>query len=798
MKKLPVLLLAACLLFIPACRRSDPDTAKKPGATAVSENPSARADILTGVYRAEALAVPGGDAALYVSRFAATVPGLDPALGMVSFYMQNDAGEGYAVTSGAGSGVIRETPVPLPDGLYYTAGVFIGDCLWYVAAETEVDRMAMFEDDVVMILCCLDCASGEMREIADLRPLFDSAASSRYGCHVSAVVADADGDLWIGTSEEIVVVSPEGEKRCSAFGLFNQPMRLAAAPDGTVWLAETARILIFDKQTPDQVRRLTPEIPPDRIVFAGEHAFCFSSSAGIWGADLDEEGNITAQLLMNYTNSGVDPLNSALLGTFGEEAFLLGEATAEGRSAPVLYRASEDVSLASLSVLEVAFSFNPEKGGSAVGFTTAIVEYNKAHPDRRILTKDYSVYNTAQNPEGGENRLVMDMLTGVYRPDIVVTETRSTRIGGPDGIVAEQIAEKHLYTDLAPFLDADDTVNRETVFGAIQRFFATEDGGMWGIAPAFQINTLLASPLLIGQYADGWTLAELLDFIETLPADAYLMAGLTQNSAAEDLLGPDGYAAFVDRKSASCSFDSPEFLRWLRFYASLPAEYAALSARNPPMDELRGENLEEHWTGRVALSHLRLYNGFRDLAWLEATFGTKDWIVPGFPMENGSGTSVECRAAIVMTSFCREPDFAWEIIRSLVSETLSAHFDYPALKPYFRGQAAQMIDNGGYETITFDGRSRSQAGGYAEDGVFPAKEDLRNPGWIMIPTWEDFEKFSRFLDERAGYPMTESLSPEISSIVAEEISAFAAGVGSAEDCAGKIQARVSIWLAEHS
>ena len=32
----------------------------------------------------------------------------------------------------------------------------------------------------------------------------------------------------------------------------------------------------------------------------------------------------------------------------------------------------------------------------------------------------------------------------------------------------------------------------------------------------------------------------------------------------------------------------------------------------------------------------------------------------------------------------------------------------------------------------------------------------------------------------------------------EEISALSAGVGTPEDCAKKIQSRVSIWLAEHN
>ena len=39
---------------------------------------------------------------------------------------------------------------------------------------------------------------------------------------------------------------------------------------------------------------------------------------------------------------------------------------------------------------------------------------------------------------------------------------------------------------------------------------------------------------------------------------------------------------------------------------------------------------------------------------------------------------------------------------------------------------------------------------------------------------------------------------DVTDVVREEIPAFLGGVGTAEDCAKKIQSRVSIWLAEHS
>ena len=48
-----------------------------------------------------------------------------------------------------------------------------------------------------------------------------------------------------------------------------------------------------------------------------------------------------------------------------------------------------------------------------------------------------------------------------------------------------------------------------------------------------------------------------------------------------------------------------------------------------------------------------------------------------------------------------------------------------------------------------------------------------------------------------GAPHLSGISEAVSEIVSEELSAMSAGVSSPEDCAKKIQSRVSIWLAEH-
>ncbi len=75
--------------------------------------------------------------------------------------------------------------------------------------------------------------------------------------------------------------------------------------------------------------------------------------------------------------------------------------------------------------------------------------------------------------------------------------------------------------------------------------------------------------------------------------------------------------------------------------------------------------------------------------------------------------------------------------------------------------------------------------------------DLREPGYIVDFTEEDAAHIVESITS-AGIPLSKRIPAEVTDIVDEEISAFLAGHGTAEDCAAKIQSRVSLWLAERN
>ena len=763
------------------CRKSG-GLSVQPGADSSAAAAEAQPGILTGVYRGEALPLPES-LDVNASKMNAGAVRYDAASGEATLWATDTEGKVHLVTAGT-EGLTMDTIIDIPEDRVLETAAFGEQCFVWVTA-VYADRYFAEEE-----VSRLDLGTKEIRTYPGLRSLFSTAdrQEGEYGrFQITSSAVDKDGDIWLASGGEIAVLTEDFVLR-NSFVSRSYSSALTLSPNGTVYVPSNDGIAILDKKT-GQESALRIGTSPSAIVFGEGYDFYYETEQGVFGWD-----GTSGTLLMNYQNSNTAQGSMRLCGAVDPETLLF----AEDIHGLMLCKSLGDIDLSDVPTIEIALN---ARGAMAYQRSMDIVEYNKSHPETRILLTDYTQFNTDENPTAGSQRLATDLLTGVYKPDIVIAEARSY-YSPQAGAEIEMMLEHKLYADLRGYLEADPDLNPANLFGAVRRYFTTEDGGMWGISSGFQVSTLWGPSALLEKWSDGngsskgWTLTEMLDFAESLPSDTYLIGDLYREHAAHRLLGPDGYATFVDRENAVCFFDTPEFMRWLKFLYALPEFAPVPDGSTPDLAGLRYDTAEYYFTGHVALECDDLMMTEKAVECLETQFGTKDWTIIGFPAEGHNGSYVQCDEAILMTSFCSQKDLAWNVIR-----TLATGFDsnIPAIKQKYEERAAEKLEWGAYMILKLKPKeiTRSRSNAYSHNGVFPTPDDLDSPGWISIPTAEDFARFEAFLDNDAGYPLTERLSPEISGIIEEEISAYFSGVGSAEDCAKKIQSRVSIWLAEH-
>ncbi len=675
------------------------------------------------------------------------------------------------------------------DRIYIEYGVLTADVFWYAKTLGKGADYRYF-------LVRRNLATGEETE-AEFRSLFAGS-----GEHLEGMAVDADGDVWLKTMSEAICVTPEFIRLCSVtFPEGNG--EFVATPEGPVWLSMDTpggKILAqIDKHTGEK----TAELPlPDRyseLLYGEGYDYIYTSSGGVYGAKINDKKEIVPECMMDFVNSGINPDLVKLWGWAGEDGLLfressggLDESFRESPAWPAVYRPAGDIFLADITVLEVAYTYELWDGI----VTDAIAQFNKNHTDARIVTLDYSVYSKEIGDQTGAERLTMDMVTGLCSPDII--------LGRPgEDVQIEQLLRKHLYVDLGPYLDSDPEVNRDTLFGSVLTAFSDEDGAVWGLPNHLSFETLIANRAVLEQYgmggktggaSCGWSLEEFLDFAEALPPDIVLIERLTQESAADTILGNYGLGAFFDEAEGVCSFDDPVFLRWLRFLASIPKDENELKKRSPFYSTEGAERYDWLMNGRVALDYLWGYDT-EDFKRFEASFGTKDWVLIGFPSSGASGTEISTQSACCITTFCPKPDLAWEFVRSVVLSRKGSDFAgtlLPALRSRCESAAGKLLNQ---DIVQYFSGNMSTHTPKQDPPM--TKEDLREPGFIIDFTEEDRERILAELD-RAGQPIVKLVPAEVRAIVDEEISTYLGGLGSAEDCAKKIQSRASIWLAEHS
>ena len=767
-RNLAAMILCALLAF-PGCSKKE-SPAPGTGLTVPQKNRAAAGEI----YRGSKYELPDG-----MSLESSVRPFADPdcIICLASEMNEAEAEDGevnrswrYSLVAFDSDGHITATEaLEVPDGAVVFSGRITKDGFSLFLAD-EDNKSVIFTRT----------ASGEQTS-GDLTVLLSSQDQQFVALDV-----DMNGNYWAAAGHEILMLNSDFSRNWNA-QVNGYVHSVSAADDGRAWMLVSDGDMYAECIEAGGV--FTDRISTPRgvgsLIWANGTLLC-DGEYGI--SSLSKEGET---LLADYPASGLTTVTSRLVAAIDTERVLLAKSGAEGYSLYLYHRSDGDEPIEAVS-LEVVVAL-PEGTDTGEGqfWRTQMADFNSSHKDIQVSLTDYA----GEWGTEAADALTRDLVTGTIKPDILLGNPWTAYIGT---VVERTVVEHGMFRDLTPYLEADPEVNFDTVLAAAIRS-CTYRGKVWGIPTAFTASALIAPDNLLGPFAgkSGWTIGNMLDRIEELPADVQPIMGINQVYGMFSLLGENGLAEFIDLEAGVCSFDGPEFLRFVRYLSTLPKDdeeakrkssvYAAYRTAAETNDG--SGMIEPFHTGKVFLCPMAL-RSLHDYVGLEMKFGTKDVTLIGYPTATpeipGSGMNVTPELPMIILNTCENPDAAWTLIKAILGgENQHRNPSIPSLKSSFETKEKNSIG--------------SQAHFFYNGGAFfgdlPSSY-AKQPHVTVSVSKDDLNAYRDLLDN-AGSAYIGTVPREILDIVNEELTAMTAGVSAPEDCAKKIQSRVSIWLAEH-
>ena len=672
-----------------------------------------------------------------------------------------------ALTRISPDGEVREsTEIPLPIDYVY-AGAVTGEAVYM--ANSTVNATAVWR---------YDRTTGEMTSTGDGSAVFGSP-----DYYLQEIVTDKAGRLCCTDYESAVVLNPDltlaGSIRFS-----HAVQSVARGQDGTVWGAYRDGPTVYAMKIDTEKMQTDPPIPLrhgetvsflcliDGIGTESGESFCYADEEALWGVTATADGTLAESRIIDLTASGVsrfkqtyelgglDPAGLYPVAMFGTDLLLTARCEDSWHISPLLHRRGEDLDPENITVVTLAHSIELKPK-----MISLIKDWNAEHPLIRIETVDYSSYTSDDDRFGGEAKICFDMLNSGFRPDILLTNEPAFKKS--DRSVMSFVNQHDLYVDLAPYLEKDDKINYDTLYGLVPRSFDDGHGGMWGITTGFTIQMAAANPHYLGEIAEKgtWTVDEWLDIYESIPPDTEMYHQQVRAWGVWNYI-KEGYAAFM--KDGVCSFDSQQFIRFLKLMAKVPKDYDTWK-RTSPFADL---DFQEAFRSGKAVVDISLmyaginYGSYHNLIQQWNAEAKGESVLIGFATDSGIGIRTKPYDILVITKYAEDPDLCFEVLKALNSVK------------YIN------LSSGGNPMFAL--RTLEEEALEKADGV-PIRE---------LITEEMYERVNRFLDE-SGEPMLEYVPEAIWEIIEEEASAYYAGHGTAEDCAKKIQSRASLWMEEH-
>ena len=448
------------------------------------------------------------------------------------------------------------------------------------------------------------------------------------------------------------------------------------------------------------------------------------------------------------------------------------------------------------------------------GVMDAIIDFNRTSEDYRITIREYSSYNTEENEwKGAVTQFNNDIISGKI-PDIIQISPE---------MAVSNYAAKGLFADLRPFLANDPVFAADDLYENILNAFSV-GGRLYQISPFFNVITLAAKSSFVGE-TDGWTMDELNAALSHLKPDCDAFGGEITRLDFLRAVCASVRDQFIDPETGMCSFSSPEFIKLLEFAKTLPEKTIWETTNWDEVGEDFYLDMETKYRDDRALLY-QMYLGDYKSFWQiqQGMFGERISLV-GYPNENRRGATIQPSVpfAISAQSLCKEG--AWAFISEYFADQKEVDADnlyqfsiFRSVNKKLADSALAYHDNYWYEQQQENGDSPEEeivvmpvmpAGG-ATIGM-PAPVPVPEEGsaengektwtyWIanqeinigMMPE-EAVARVDAFLESLIQCYQEDTAMVDI---IIEEATAFFSGQKTAEEVAGLIQSRVSIYVAE--
>lgn len=374
--------------------------------------------------------------------------------------------------------------------------------------------------------------------------------------------------------------------------------------------------------------------------------------------------------------------------------------------------------------------------------------------------EDYSDYDSCLK------RLNNDLVAGKL-PDILIVDSN---------MPFNSYVSKGLIADLNDFMEKDESFSRDDYLENVLEALSV-GGKLYRIASYFNIETFSAKKSIVGDKT-SWTMDDFIKVAEEKP-DSEMFLDMTSSYFVQTMIMYN-MEQFVNSETGECSFNSDSFRKILEFSKNFPQEIN--------YDELYSD--DNYWiereasfrNGKTILKSEYLYD-FRTLKRDEVADFGEDVTFIGVPSETGNGSTIQVGTSLAITAKAKNPDGAWEFIKTLLSDEAQANVSgYPVKLSAFNALAEKAKERP-YWT---DEEGNKE---YYDDTYWIADQSV-----IVEPnTDEDNERIISFIK---SVKTVYSYDTDLFNIIDEEVQAYFSGQKTVDEVVDIIQNRASTYISE--